>query len=142
MQRGCFRARFAPVSALVAVVVAAGLSGCSDRARLTLPNNGGPSSGGPTTTIDTPTGDTTVTAGPDFLVTGRTGDLDGVAYVYFVTLGGVSAFPPYQGSSDTVRFGLPLTTNGLSGAMITVRVYGIDRLGNYGDTATRRISIQ
>ena len=141
MQPSCFRVRFVPVSALAAAV-AAGLSGCNDRARLTLPNNGGPSSDGPTTTIDTPTGDTTVTAGPDFFVTGRTGDLDGVATVFFETVGGVSAFPPYQGSSDTVRFGLPLTTNGLSGVMITVRVYGIDRLGNYGDTAIRRVSIQ
>jgi hypothetical protein len=77
-----------------------------------------------------------------FFVSGRTGDSDGVDTVYFETDGGVSAFPPFVASADTVRFGHPITTNGLSGSTITVRVFGVDRLGTHGDTATRQLMIQ
>ncbi len=98
--------------------------------------------GGPTSTIDRPTIDTTLTAGPTFFVTGRTGDADGVDTVYFETEGGVSGFAPFIAHSDTVRFGLPITTNGLSGATITIRVFGVDVLGTHGDTAIRHLTIQ
>jgi len=62
--------------------------------------------------------------------------------VYFETEGGVSGFPPFIASSDTVRFGLPITTGGLSGSTITVRVFGVDVLGIRGDTAIRHLTIQ
>jgi len=118
------------------------VEGCGERERLTFPNVPPGPVGGPTTTIDRPQVDTTLQAGPAFFVTGRTGDTDGVDTVYFETEGGVSAFPPFVASSDTVRFGLPITTNGLAGETITVRIFGVDRLGHHGDTDTRRLTIQ
>ena len=114
--------------------------GCSERDRLTFPSPGGGI--GPTTTIDMPAQDTTVAAGPDFVVAGRTIDLDQVDTVYFLTAGGVSNFQPFIGPQDTVRFGLPLTTNGQSGQTVIVQVFGTDHLGNRGDTATRVVHVQ
>ena len=128
---------------IVVSVLSAGLLGCNERDRIffpTLPT--GPSAGGPTSTIDRPSIDTTVAAGPAFFVTGRVGDADGVDTVYFELEGGVSAFPPFIANSDTVRFGLPVTTSGLSGTVITVRVFGVDVLGIRGDTAIRHVTIQ
>jgi hypothetical protein len=62
--------------------------------------------------------------------------------VYFETEGGVSNFQPFVGTLDSVRFGLPITTSGLSGAVITVRVFGTDERGNRGDTAIRVLTVQ
>lgn len=119
------------------------LTACTTRDRIGVPGPTGPSGGaGPTTTIDVPGTDTTVTAGPNFVVAGRTIDPDGVDTVYFETEGGLTTFPPFTGGNDTVRFGLPLTTGGLVGDSILVRVFGTDRLGNRGDTATRWIRVQ
>ena len=67
---------------------------------------------------------------------------DGIDTLYFETEGGASGFPPFTGGEDSVRFGLPLTTSGLAGDTITLRVFGTDRLGNRGDTATRRIAVE
>ncbi|MDH4130393.1 MAG: hypothetical protein OEW17_04175 [Gemmatimonadota bacterium] len=114
---------------------------CTERDRLTFPDPGPPGEG-PRTTIDRPTADTTVPAGPGVIVTGYTRDPDGVDTVYFETEGGVSTFPPFVGQRDSVRFGIPITTSGQSGAIITVRVFGTDRLGNRGDTATRVLTVQ
>jgi len=131
------------VAGLVLSALSAGLLGCNERDRIFFPTPPtGPSAGGPTSTIDRPSVDTTVTAGPSFFVNGRVGDADGVDTVYFETEGGVSAFPPFIANSDTVRFGLPITTNGLSGAVITIRVFGVDVLGMRGDTAIRHVTIQ
>src|SRR6185295_7468791 len=131
------------VAEVVLFILGAGVAGCNERDRPFFPNiPSGPSVGGPTTTIDRPQADTSITAGPTFFVSGRTGDTDGVDTVYFETEGGVSAFPPFIASSDTVRFGLPITTGGLSGAVITVRVFGVDVLGTHGDTAIRHLTIQ
>ncbi len=119
------------------------LASCATRDRIGAPGPTGPSGGdGPATTIDVPATDTTVTAGPNFVVTGRTVDPDGVDTVYFETVGGLTTFPPFTGGGDTVRFGLPLTTGGLVGDSILLRVFGTDRLGNRGDTATRWIRVQ
>jgi hypothetical protein len=115
--------------------------GCNTRDRLTFPNPG-PAGSGPQTIIDRPLADTTVTAGPGFIVTGFTRDPDGVDTVYFETEGGVTTFPPFVHGDDSVRFALPLTTSGQSGQTITLRVFGTDRLGNRGDTATRQITVQ
>ena len=118
------------------------LLGCLTRDRLTFPDPVGPGVDGPRTVIDVPAADTTVTAGPGYVVTGFSTDADGIDTLYFETVGGISAFPPFTGGDDSVRFGLPLTTSGLAGDTITLRVFGTDRLGNRGDTATRRIAVQ
>jgi hypothetical protein len=117
-------------------------AGCSTRDRLLFPSNGGTNQVGPSTVIDEPSADTTVTAGPGVFVNGRTLDEDGIDTIYVETEGGITAFPPFVRVQTPYRFGLPITTNGLAGATITVRVFGTDRLGNRGDTATRQITVQ
>jgi len=114
---------------------------CTERERLTYPDTG-PGDAGPRTTIENPSTDTTVQAGPAVFVFGYTKDPDGVDTVYFETEGGVSNFQPFVGPQDSVRFGLPITTSGQSGAVITVRVFGTDRLGNRGDSAIRVLTVQ
>jgi hypothetical protein len=134
--RGRWRARLSPILVLFAVA-------CNTRDRLTFPD---PGDGiGPATTIDQPNGsDTTVSAGADFVVQGRTVDLDGVDSVYFLVIGGNQHFSPFVPSSptDTVRWGLPLSTTGRSGSTITVQVYGVDIQGNQGPPSTRQVIVQ
>ena len=116
---------------------------CQERDRLVFPTP--PDGVGPVTTIDQPTGaDTNVRAGPAFFVNGRTIDLDGIDTVYFLVTGGNNNFPPLRptGRTDTVRFGLPITTFGLSGSTILVEVYGVDSQGNQGNPSSRRIVVQ
>jgi hypothetical protein len=127
--------------ALLAGLLSAG-SGCNTRDRLTFPGGGGTDQVGPSTVIDQPSQDTTVVAGPGVFVNGRTLDDAGIDTVYFETEGGITRFPPLVGGGTSVRFGLPITTNQQSGETITVRVFGTDRLGNRGDTAIRRITVQ
>jgi hypothetical protein len=119
---------------------------CEERDRLTFPSGPGPSDGiGPVTMIDQPNGaDTTVRAGPFFFVNGRTIDSNGVDTVYFLVIGGSDNVPPFKPSppTDTVRFGLPITTQGNDGDTIVVRIYGVDREGNHGTTASRRIIVE
>jgi hypothetical protein len=114
---------------------------CNTRDRLTFPNPGG-GGVGPSSVIDRPGVDTTVSAGPDFLVTGYTADPNGLDTVYFETVGGVTSFQPFIGGGDSLRFGLPLTTLGQSGQTILVRVFGTDRQGIRGDTAIRQVTVQ
>jgi hypothetical protein len=131
-----WRARLSPVLVLF-------LAACNTRDRITFPD---PGDGiGPATTIDQPNGsDTTVPAGPDFVVQGRTVDPDGVDTVYFLVIGGNQNFGPFKPSSptDTVRWGLPLSTTGRSGSTITVQVYGVDIQGNQGAPSTRQVVVQ
>ncbi len=116
---------------------------CNTRDRLTFPGTGpGPVGDGPVTVIDQPGQDTTVTAGPGFFVNGLSTDQDGLDTVYFETVGGVTSFQPAIRPGTSLRFGLPLTTTGLSGQTITVRVFGTDVLGNRGDTAIRQVTVQ
>lgn len=115
--------------------------GCNTRDRLTFPNPG-PIGPGPQTVIDHPAGDTSVAAGPGFIVAGFTRDPDRIDTIYFETEGGVTNFPPFVNGDDSVRFALPLTTAGQNGQTITLRVFGTDRLGNRGDTATRQITVE
>jgi hypothetical protein len=116
---------------------------CQERERLTFPNQ---SDGiGPVTLIDQPTmTDTTVDAGPNFFVNGRTIDSDGVDTVYFLVAGGNQGFPPFAPTpaADTVRFGLPIATAGHSGDTIQVEVHGVDTEGNPGAPATRRVVVR
>ncbi|MGH7509277.1 MAG: hypothetical protein ACREMZ_07375 [Gemmatimonadales bacterium] len=128
---------------LVAWVVLVFGTGCDERDRLTFPSPG--DGAGPVTTIDQPDGpDTTVSAGPDFFVNGRTMDPDGVDTVYFLVIGGNQNFNPFHPDppAESVRFGLPITTTGHSGETFTVQIYGVDPLGNRGDVATRQIHIR
>jgi hypothetical protein len=95
--------------------------------------------------IDRPNGaDTTVSAGPEFFVNGRTIDSSGVDTVYFLVIGGTDNFSPFRPNppSDTVRFGLPITTLGNAGDTIVVRIYGVDGQGNTGSIASRRIFVE
>lgn len=95
--------------------------------------------------IDQPSGsDTTIDAGPTFFVNGRSIDTDGVDTVYFLVAGGSQGFPPVRPTppTDTVRFGVPLSTNGRSGQAIELQVYAVDRQGNQGAPASRQIIIR
>jgi hypothetical protein len=128
---------------LVVSALAGLVAGCEERDRLTFPT---PSDGvGPVTMIDQPNGpDTTVRAGGDLFVNGRTVDPDGVDTVYFLVSGGNQHFNPFRPSppTDTVRFGLPITTSGNSGATIHVEIFGVDSDGNRGNSSLRRIFVE
>lgn len=121
----------------------ASIVACDERDRLLFPSPG--DSVGPVTTIDQPNGaDTTIFAGANFFVNGRTVDPDGVDTVYFFVIGGNQSFFPFHPSpvTDTVTFGFPVTTLGHSGQTLTVQIYGVDVLGNQGTTSTRLLHIQ
>lgn len=128
---------------LLGLSAAALLAACDERERLTFPSPG--DGVGPVTMIDQPNGsDTTVQAGPQFVVNGRTIDPDGVDTVYFLVTGGNENFQPFvpRPPSDTVHFGLPLATSGLSGDTILVQIHGVDSQGNQGNTSARVIVVQ
>jgi hypothetical protein len=115
---------------------------CDERDRLTFPT---PSDGiGPVTTIDRPNGaDTTIFPGSDFFVNGTTVDPDGIDTVYFLVNGGQNFSPLTPNPPQTtIRFGIPLTTFGLSGQTISIQVYGVDVLGNRGGTSSRLIHVR
>jgi hypothetical protein len=117
--------------------------GCQERDRLTFPSAG--DGVGPVTIIDRPNrGDTTVHAGPDYFVNGRTIDPDGVDTVYFLVTGGNQNFQPFvpRPPSDTVTFGLPLSTSGRAGDTIRVQIHGVDTQGNRGSTSAREIVVE
>jgi hypothetical protein len=130
------KAKVAPILMLLAAA-------CQERERLTFPDPG--DGVGPVTTIDQPNGsDTTVAAGPEFFVNGRTIDLDGVDTVYFVVIGADQNFQPFRPNppADTVRFGLPLSTVGHSGDTFTVQIHGVDSQGNTGRPSIREIIVR
>jgi hypothetical protein len=122
------------------------VAACAERDRLVFPSGPGLSdSVGPITTIDQPNGaDTTVSSGPQFFVNGRTIDPDGVDSVYFFVIGGSDQVPPFRPNpaSDTVRFGLQVSTAAHQGDTILVQVRGVDSHGNQGATASRRIFVE
>ncbi|MBA2626633.1 MAG: hypothetical protein H0U85_01330 [Gemmatimonadales bacterium] len=128
----------APVAGLL---LAAASPACADRERLTFaPDNNGR---GPTVFVDQPlTGDTTVNAGPQARVAGKAFDADGVDTLYFSVIGGNETIPPFVGPRDTVRFGFGVNTAGLSGRTVFLQIFGTDRLGNRGDTATITILVR
>lgn len=128
--------------AMATLLWLAALVGCETRDRLLFDAPGGPDGEGPSSSIDVPAADTTVTAGGAYFVTGLVTDASGIDTIYFDTEGGLSAFPPEIDPGTSFRFGLPLTTTGLAGDTIVVRVYATDTDGHRGDTASRRIAIQ
>jgi Big-like domain-containing protein len=119
------------------------IAGCNERERLTF---SAPDDGiGPVTTIDQPNGaDTTIFQGSDFSVNGQTTDPDGVDTVYFFVNGGNQNFHPITplAPTNTIRFGIPLTTFGHSGETFEVQVYGVDTQGNQGAISSRHIHIR
>jgi hypothetical protein len=129
--------------ARLALVLLGLAAACQARERITFPD---PSDGiGPVTMFDQPNGsDTTVTAGADVVVQGRTVDPDGVDTVYFLVVGGNQHFGPFvpRPPTDTVRWGLPLSTTGRSGSTMTVQIYGVDRQGNQGGPSTRQVIVR
>ncbi|HWA16727.1 MAG TPA: hypothetical protein VG817_09845 [Gemmatimonadales bacterium] len=128
--------------AMAASLVVAAAAGCATRDRLFFSGPDEPGGEGPSSIIDVPLGDTTVPAGPTFSVTGLVTAPSGIDTIYFDTEGGLSSFLPEVHAGTSFRFGLPLTTTGLAGDTITVRVYATDNEGHRGDTATRRIAIE
>jgi hypothetical protein len=130
------------ISLIVWLILAIGVVGCETRDRLLFPGDPGGDIGGPVSTIDVPGSDTTVAAGPNFTVTGLVTDANGIDTIYFETVGGVSAFVPEVEVGTSFRFGLPITTNDLSGTVITIRVFATDADGNRGDTASRVLTVQ
>lgn len=126
----------------VGLAVALG-TGCDQRERITFPT---PTDGvGPVTTIDQPNGaDTTVSAGDELFINGRTIDPDGVDTVYFFVIGADHGFEPFHPNPvrDTITFGVPIRTSGHAGQSFTVEIYGVDVLGNQGATSSRQINIR
>lgn len=130
----------------MAVAVASTVTGagCAERDRITFAEPPGAGTGeGPTINVDRPLAeDTAVAAGPDFFVQGTMTDPDGIDSAYF-DVEGSTQIPPVAAEGDPlVRFGLPLTTGGLAGRLVTVRIHGLDVLGNRSDTVVRRIEIR
>ena len=122
---------------LVALVA---LGACTERERPTFQE---PSDlVGPHSVILGPSVDTVVAAGRLVSMVGQTTDGDGVDTVYFQVAGSSELFPPFVGSQDTVTFNIPVTTRGLTGTKVTFLVFGVDHLGNPGDTAYRVIDVR
>jgi hypothetical protein len=99
---------------------------------------------GPVTRIDAPVAaETVLVSGDLFVLTGSSADPDGVDTVYVQITGLNLVFPPIRGDgADTVRFGLPISTVSSPGATVDVSVFGVDELGNRGNSAQRRLRIQ
>ena len=118
-------------------------AGCGERERLTFPSDEPGDTEGPVTTILNPSVDSVLTEGDPFIVGGRSVDPNGVDTVYFEVIGTGQAFLPFHGQGeDTVNFGLPIPTIGLSGRNVLVRVRAVDLLGNQGLTAVRQLTIE
>ena len=121
--------------------VAMASTACAERDRLTFfdPNSGL----GPTIDIQVPSQDTTIVVGSNVLVAGLAVDLDGVDVVLFDIIGGNAAFPPLDTNADTVVFSITVPTSGLmADDTVTVAIFGINVLGERGDTAFRRLALQ
>jgi hypothetical protein len=122
------------------------IGGCAERDRLTFPDDtdGSGDGVGPVTTIDQPgASDTVIVEGDRFVLSGHSTDPDGIDTVYFDVNGLNVGYRPLPGEgADTVRFGLPLSTLGFSGATVLVGIHGVDMLGNVGQTVSRQLHIR
>lgn len=120
------------------------LGGCVERARIGFEPDPEENQG-PNATIDVPeAAEVRVPVGPLYDVAGRVTDADGVDTVYFELFGVPEQFQPHVPGEfdDTVRFSIPITTAGRRGTAVTVLVFGTDREGVRGDTASRRVVIE
>jgi hypothetical protein len=127
--------RWAAVAALV---------GCGERDRLVFPVEDPGNGDGPTTEVNRPAvPDTVVAEGELLIVQGRAYDADGVDAI-FIEIGGANQeFAPIQGEGqDTVAFALQLSTLGLGGATVVVRIHSVDLLGDEGPAVNRQIRVQ
>jgi hypothetical protein len=120
------------------------ISGCGERDRLTFEGPGGPEDKTPPVAlIDDPGQDTVVAEGPEFLVGATVTDAGGVDTVYVDLEGADHELLPLQGNGlDTVLVGIPITTTGNRGVVVTVQVFGVDLAGNRGQRAIRNITIE
>lgn len=135
----------APLALGIALAALGALGGCDERERITAPDpgGGGGDGTGPVSVIEMPAQDTTVPAGPAVFVVGAVSDADGLDSIYVDTEGGVTMFEPFNYDGEiSVRFGLPITTNGQSGQVITVSIYGVDQAGERGEPDSRRITVE
>jgi hypothetical protein len=123
-------------------VLLALLVGCEERERLVFETDP-TDQDGPVTRIDPPSRDTTISEGAPFQIGARTVDTSGVDTVYIEVEGaGVGYQPLHAEGVDTVDFSINLPTLGLAGQTVTVRMYGVDVIGNVGLTVVRRLTIQ
>ena len=130
--------RLLPVLGMVVV-----MAGCVERARIGFEPDPEENEG-PNATIDVPeTAEVRVPAGPAYDVAGRVTDADGVDTVYFELFGVGEQFQPHVPTEfdDTVSFSIPITTAGRTGTAVTILIFGTDREGVRGDTASRRVVI-
>ena len=117
---------------------------CGERERLVFPTDDPGDGEGPITEISQPgVPDTAVRDGDLLVVQGRTYDPDGVDSVYLEVGGANQSFLPLVPEGvDTVPFSLQISTLGLAGGTILVRVHGVDRLGDQGFAVNRQIRIE
>jgi hypothetical protein len=125
-------------------VALAALVSCGERDRLVFPVEDPGDGEGPTTEINHPAApDTVVFEGELLVVQGRTYDPDGVESVVIEIGGANQQFSPIQGGGeDTVDFALQLSTLGLGGATVALRIHGVDLLGDQGSPVNRQIRIE
>ena len=118
---------------------------CGERDRLVFPTDGPSGDGeGPITEVSQPgVPDTSVSDGDIIVVHGRTYDPDGVDTVYLEVGGANQGFLPLVPEGlDTVPFTLQISTLGLAGADVLVRIHGVDKLGDQGFPVNRHIRVQ
>ena len=118
--------------------------GCAERDRLTFEGPGGPEDTTPPVAfIDDPSVDTVLTEGPEFVVNARVEDDGGVDTVY-VDLEGSDheLLPFFANGQQAVNLGIPITTSGQHGVLVTVQVFGVDVAGNRGARAIRKLTIE
>jgi hypothetical protein len=122
----------------------AALMGCGERDRLVFPVEDPGDGEGPTTEVNRPMASDTLVFDGDLLsVQGRAYDPDGVDAI-FIEIGGANQeFAPIQGEGeDTVAFALQLSTLGLAGATVVVRIHAVDLLGDVGASVNRQIRVE
>jgi hypothetical protein len=122
----------------------AALVSCGERDRLVFPAEDPGNREGPTTEVNQPAvSDTLVAEGELLIVQGRAYDPDGVDAIYIEIGGANQEFSPIQGEGeDTVTFALQLSTLGLGGVTVAVRIHAVDLLGDEGSPVNRQIRVE
>ncbi len=120
------------------------ITGCGERDRLTFEGPGGPEDKTPPVAfIDDPSVDTVLSEGPEFVVNARVEDDGGVDTVYVDLEGSDHQLLPLSANGQVrVSLGIPITTEGQRGVLVTVQVFGVDVAGNRGGRAIRKLTIE